>query len=81
MMGHLESHHQVVHLKLYADFLAYVIGELNVCLCHFSKKILQPNASIKIIAVTLFVRKNQFANSQPLPKLFKYEHMGNYYAG
>ena len=43
---------------------------------------MQPNALTKIIAVTVFIRKNQFANSatsQPPTKLFKNKHMGNSY--
>ena len=43
---------------------------------------LQPNALTKIIAVTVFVRKNQFPNSatsQTPTKLFKHKHMGNSY--
>ena len=75
--------HQVVYLKLQAVSLADVIGELNVCLCHFSKKkkkkILQPNALTKIITVTVFVRKNQFANSATSQPPIKHKHMGNSY--
>ena len=43
---------------------------------------MQTDSLNKNIAVTVFVRKNQFANSvasQPLPKLFKNKHMGNSY--